>query len=156
MLALFNTEEEIEELLNNSTSSLSSIPKEKTIAETHESIKRSHEVAFQGLEKQAKRMKLASDAKFKPLERGMFVLLPVPDVDKSKADSKNLIGVIMEVTEDGFYKIETQSGIISGLFSRNQIAPATAEFLQKDVPQRTLVQCAQFTARNVHCAHCTE
>lgn len=92
MLALFNTEEEIEELLNNSTSSLSSIPEEETIAETHESIKRSHEVAFQGLEKQAKRMKLASDAKFKPLERGMSVLLPVPDVDKSKADSRNLIG----------------------------------------------------------------
>lgn len=74
----------------NNFSSLSSIP-EVAISKAHESIKRSHEIAFKGLENQAKRMKRASDAKFIPLEMRMSVL-PVPDVDKSKADSRNLIG----------------------------------------------------------------
>lgn len=48
-------------------------------------------------------------------------------------------GVVVEVTKDGFYKIGTQNGVIFELFSRNQIAPAAAEYLhEKDVPQQTI------------------
>ena len=37
-------------------------------------------------------MKLANDIRFQPLQKGANVLVPVSDVDKSKGDSRNLIG----------------------------------------------------------------
>lgn len=48
--------------------------------------------AISALEKQAKRMKKASDAKFKVLERGTTVTIPVPEVDRSKCNLRNIIG----------------------------------------------------------------
>lgn len=41
-------------------------------------------------------MKAASDARFQPLEKGSSVVVPVPDVDRSKGDFRNLIGKFLQ------------------------------------------------------------
>ena len=42
----------------------------------------------------------------------------------------------MDVTDDNFYKVGTKSGVLSQLYSRNQIMPTTTCFLGiNDVPQ---------------------
>jgi len=42
-------------------------------------------------------------------------------VDRPKGDARNVLGVITEKTNDGFYKVGTKRGTINTLFSRNQI-----------------------------------
>ncbi|KAK9704489.1 hypothetical protein QE152_g27856 [Popillia japonica] len=39
-------------------------------------------------------------------------------VDRSKGDLRNLIGIVMDVTPDSFYKIGTKTGALSNLYSR--------------------------------------
>jgi len=47
--------------------------------------------------------------------------IPVPCVDRGKVDANNMLGVILSVTDGGFYKIGTKNGILSSLYARNQI-----------------------------------
>lgn len=56
-------------------------------------LKKNKRLAIEGLELQAKRMKMASDAQYLPLKKGNNVTIPVPDVDRSKSDPRNLIGM---------------------------------------------------------------
>ncbi|KAJ8666231.1 hypothetical protein QAD02_007893 [Eretmocerus hayati] len=95
--------------------------------------------AVEGIEKQAKRMRLESNRRFLPLKVGMCVTVPVPDVDRSKADFRNIIDVVCEVTDDNLYKIGTREGVLAQLYSRNQIAYAENNFLRiEDVPAETI------------------
>lgn len=76
------------------------------------------EKAHFNLVKQAKRMKTASDQSHPPLKVGDNVTIPIPDVDKGKADLRNIIGVILEVTCEQLYRIGTKSGILDKLYCR--------------------------------------
>ena len=77
-------------------------------------------------------MKLTSEKKFLPVSVGSCVIVPVPEVDRSKIDPRNLIGV---VSEQGLYKLGTKSGIISQLYARNQFQPCSEQFICiSDVP----------------------
>ncbi|XP_039315443.1 SCAN domain-containing protein 3-like [Solenopsis invicta] len=92
--------------------------------------------AIDGIQEQAKRMLRMSEKKFPSAEVGTSVTIPLPSVDRNKGDPKNIIGVILEVTEDGLYKIGTKSGILSSLYSRNQFGICNEMFLSStDVPQ---------------------
>ncbi|XP_065223547.1 KRAB-A domain-containing protein 2-like [Planococcus citri] len=95
--------------------------------------------AIQGLEKQAKKMKAGSEAKFGVIERGTTVTVPVPEVDRSKCNPRNIIGVVLEVVDGQFYRIGTKDGTLPQLFSRGQIAPSTKEFLAiENVPPESI------------------
>ncbi|KAK9737025.1 hypothetical protein QE152_g11099 [Popillia japonica] len=96
------------------------------LQKVHLNIQKNQLLAISGLEEQAIRMKMHSDYKFPPIEKGTTVTIPVPDVDRSKGDLRNLIGIVMEVTPDSFYKIGTKTGALSNLYSRSQIAPCSA------------------------------
>ena len=61
-------------------------------SETGKRIAKNQAIAIDGIEKQAKRMKVASDARFQTLEKGSSVLVPVADVDRNKGDFRNLLG----------------------------------------------------------------
>lgn len=51
----------------------------------------------------------------------------------------DILGIVMEVTPDSFYKIGTKTGALSNLYSRSQIAPCTANLLKiSDVPNTTI------------------
>ena len=65
--------------------------------------------ALKGLQQQVKRMKLMSDKKFGEVEVGKTVRIPIPDVDRGKGDLRNILGIILGITEDGYYKIGTKT-----------------------------------------------
>ncbi|XP_071053571.1 protein FAM200C-like [Onthophagus taurus] len=83
------------------------------------------EKAIEGVKKQAEKMKFTSNKKFHPIEVGTSVIVPVPSLDRSKGDARNLIGLVLETTNDGLYKIGTKKGVIDSLYSRNQIQAFT-------------------------------
>ncbi|KAK9727585.1 hypothetical protein QE152_g19084 [Popillia japonica] len=89
------------------------------LQKVHLNIQKNQQLAISGLEEQAIRMKMHSDYKFPLIEKGTTVTIPVPDVDRSKGDLRNLIGIVMEVTPDSFYKIGTKTGALSNLYSRS-------------------------------------
>ncbi|KAK9716863.1 hypothetical protein QE152_g24483 [Popillia japonica] len=64
------------------------------LQKVHLNIQKNQQLAISALEEQAKRMKMHSDYKFPPIEKGTTVTIPVPDVDdvdRSKGDLRNLI-----------------------------------------------------------------
>lgn len=83
-----------------------------------EAIKKQRNEAFHCLEEQAKRMKKTSDQIHPPVEKGTSVRIPVPDVDRGRGDARSILGVVLEVVDDGFYRIGTRNGILKQLFSR--------------------------------------
>ncbi|KAF2885698.1 hypothetical protein ILUMI_20471 [Ignelater luminosus] len=56
---------------------------------------------------------------FPPIPVGSFVVIAVPEVDRDKIDAKNIpvIGIIMDVTDDEYYKVGCKSGITDSLYS---------------------------------------
>ncbi|KAF0703723.1 SCAN domain-containing protein 3-like, partial [Aphis craccivora] len=77
--------------------------------------------AKQNLENQAIKMKTWSDKKLKPAEVGATVRVPVPDLDKGRGDARNILAVVIEVTDDGYYQLGTKEGLLKSLYSRSQI-----------------------------------
>lgn len=93
------------------------------------------EQAIEGLQAQANIMKQLSDKKFPLIEVGKTVTVPVPYVDRAKGDARNVLGAIIEKTDDGFYKVGTKRGIINTLFSRNQIQECKENLINiNDIP----------------------
>lgn len=95
--------------------------------------------ALESLKKQAKKMKLSSEKAFPKLAIGTTVKIPIPSVDRSKVDAKNILGLVLEVTDDGYYKLGTLNGTINCLFSRNQISDCKESFLRaEDIPNKEI------------------
>lgn len=76
------------------------------------------EKAHLNLAKQAQRMKLASDSIHARVEIGDNIIIPIPDVDRAKADLRNIIGVVLQMDEQGLHKIGTKYGILDKLYCR--------------------------------------
>ncbi|XP_022194657.2 KRAB-A domain-containing protein 2-like [Nilaparvata lugens] len=101
------------------------------------------------LEKQAKKMKTLSDQKFPPAANGSTVCVPIPEVDKGKGDLRNVLAVVMEVTEDGFYKLGTKNGILKQLYSRSQFTVCKNNFIRaEDVPELKTGLCSAANAQS--------
>ena len=65
------------------------------------------------------------------------IIIPVPRVDRGPIDCRNIRGIIVDKTVNG-YKIGTTVGVISGLLSRNQIEKIHGhELTILDVPDNT-------------------
>lgn len=79
--------------------------------------------------RQAEKMLETTKKKFKPAQVGLSVRIPVPDVDRSRTDHRNILGVIMSVEDDDFYRLGTLHGIIKQLFARNQFDICKQKFL---------------------------
>ena len=63
-------------------------------------------------------MKIISDASHPPVDVGGNVILPIPDVDRAKADLRNFVGVVLERNDDGLYRIRTKEGVVNKLYCR--------------------------------------
>ena len=50
---------------------------------------------------------------------GDNVSIPIPAVDRGRTDPRNLIGVITDKDDKGFYQIAVKNGVLDGKFSRN-------------------------------------
>lgn len=89
---------------------------EQEIHETN--IRNCRKRAYEGLVKQAKKMKLISDKLHVPGNIGDNVTIPVPDVDKAKTDLRNVMGIILKKNEDDLYTIGTKYGTLNKLYCR--------------------------------------
>ncbi|KAF2892654.1 hypothetical protein ILUMI_13520 [Ignelater luminosus] len=89
-----------------------------------QSMNENREKARSCLENQAKRIKMSGEKCFPPIPVGSFVVIAVPEVDRDKIDAKNIlvIEIIMDVTDDEYYKVGCKSGITDSLYSRNQMS----------------------------------
>jgi hypothetical protein len=74
--------------------------------------------------KKAEKMKEKSAQRCAPAAVGQTVLLPVPEVDRGRADHRNVKAVVLEVV-DGFYCLGTLHGKLVQLFARNQLHHAS-------------------------------
>ncbi|GBM70391.1 hypothetical protein AVEN_226387-1 [Araneus ventricosus] len=74
--------------------------------------------AKENLIKQAKRMKNISAATHPEVDIGGNVVIPIPNVDRGKANLRNLISVVLEKNKDGLYKVGTKDGVLNKLYSR--------------------------------------
>lgn len=109
---LFDSSEDEDEALENSPDANNSP------ISAEESIQAARNVARQNLEIQAKRMKMATEKSQPEAEVGDNVTIPIPDVDKAKGDLRNIIGVVLEKNDTGFYKIATKHGVLNKLYCR--------------------------------------
>lgn len=100
-----------------------------TVCTRQQSIKRHREDAKEGLEAQAKKMKTRSNLKFSTCEVGTVVRVPIPDVDRSRCDFRNVLMLITAVDENGLYTLANEDGLIEEKFSRNQFTPCDANLL---------------------------
>ena len=80
------------------------------------SIEQERKEAHSNLEHQAKKMKLRSNNYRLEASVGKTVRVPVPDVDRAKSDARNILRIILEVNNEGFYRIGTRDGVIDHLF----------------------------------------
>jgi transcriptional regulator len=79
---------------------------EETLAGTQSNISSARKEANENLQKQAKRMKLISDATHPPVDVGGNVIIPIADVDRAKADLRNIVAVVL----DNMKTVCTRSG----------------------------------------------
>ena len=106
------------------------------------------EVARRGQKRQAEKMLEVSAKRFKALEIGQTVRVPVADVDRAKTDFRNILGVIIE-KQDDFYKVGTTQGKFEQLFARNQLEPTSETFMNVDqVPDVVVKSVRSVAAEN--------
>lgn len=81
-------------------------------------IKEARKLAHEGLQKQAMKMLTVSNASLPKVTVGTNVLIKIPEVDRSKTELPNLMGVILEEKEEELFRIGTISGILDKLYCR--------------------------------------
>ncbi|XP_049829053.1 phosphatidylethanolamine-binding protein 1-like [Schistocerca gregaria] len=74
-------------------------------------------------------MKPSSDKSHPPADVGDNVTIPIPDVDKGRGDLQNIIGVILQKTDEGLHKVGTKYGILQKHYCRTDFNVC----IQKDV-----------------------
>jgi hypothetical protein len=91
---------------------------EEMVAGTSLHISSARKEAHENMKKQAKRMKIISDATHPPVDVGGNVILPISYVDRTKSDFRNIVGEVLERNEDGLYRIGTKEGVVNKLYCR--------------------------------------
>jgi hypothetical protein len=90
--------------------------------------------ASESMRRQANRMRNLSERILTEVEVGKNILIPIPMVDSGKGDPRNLLAVVLSREEHG-YKLGTKSGVLCGLYTRNQFELSDNNFLAKDTVQ---------------------
>jgi hypothetical protein len=88
--------------------------------------------------------------KFPEINVGDNVVVPIAEVDRARGDPRNFAAVVLEVTEDGLYKVGNEKGVYAPLLSRNQLEVVKAKLLSpEDVPAGELSVRAMATASSL-------
>ena len=69
---------------------------------------------------QAERMVKRSRLDLGHGQRGDNVAKPIPLVDRGRGDSRNILGVILDRSENDNYTLVTKHGILKGAYTRNE------------------------------------
>lgn len=92
-----------------------------------EHVNKTRKTVHFNLEKQAEKMLAYSNSKF-----GETVKVPVPDLDRGRSDSRNILAIVLEKNENDLYKLGTTHGIINQMYSRNQFSICKEKILYSD------------------------
>ena len=117
-----------------------------TCAQRKNKITEKRKIVKRNLQTQAFKMATLAREKFPQGKVGDTAKVRVPDVDRGRCDSRNILGVIMEadLTKD-LYRIGTKDGILNSRYARNEFSTCT-EFTVNiaDVPSVniSLRECA--------------
>ena len=117
-----------------------------TINVRSQNISKARDTARQSLDKQAKKMLLLSNTKFPQAEVGQSVRIKVPEVDRAKADGRNILAVVIFIEKENLYKLGTKHGILDQFYSRNEFTICKEKFISiNEVPENaiTLRECAR-------------
>ncbi|XP_076042016.1 uncharacterized protein LOC143025919 [Oratosquilla oratoria] len=90
--------------------------------------KRAYEAKLSQAERMVKRSRRIMD-------RGNVennVTIPIPMVDRSRGDPRNIMEMIVDIDENDNYTIAVQSGILSGKYTRNQFDLCMYELYSED------------------------
>ena len=68
-------------------------------------------------------MQQSSTMRFKKAEVGDSVMIPIPIVDRGRAEFPNAKAVVLQVEENGTYKLGKRHGVLKQLYTRNQFTP---------------------------------
>ena len=119
-----------------------------TLNKNQVNIEKKRESSKEALENQAKKMKQLSEKNFPQGKVGDTVKVRVPDVDRARSDSRNIIAIILAVINDN-YQLGTKEGRLAQLYTRNQFVICKEKFISKeDVPdiEISLRTCARNTS----------
>ncbi|KAF2897907.1 hypothetical protein ILUMI_08268 [Ignelater luminosus] len=105
-------------LTEDSDDNVEEVSNQDEVCSSENEIQKARKTAAENLVKQAKKMKATSDKSHPPANIGDNVTIPIPDVDKGKGDLRNIIGVILQTNDEGFYKVGTKHGVLEKLYCR--------------------------------------
>lgn len=132
-----------DDVVEDSSSAVESI--EKNI----EHVNKKRKIVRFNLEKQAEKMLAYSNSKFEAAQIGATFKVPVPDLDRGRNDSRTILAIVMERTEQDLYRLGTTHGISNQMYSRNQFSICKEKFLTADsIPSNelSLRECARMSS----------
>ena len=89
--------------------------------------------AVNSMKRQSKKMLSLSAKRFKPLNIGDNVMIPVPELDRGKVDAKNIEGVVMTTDQEkNLYSVGTSHGINKQKYTSSQLIPCKSSYLSKE------------------------
>ena len=91
-----------------------------------------------------------SDKHFGDVCVGRTVRVPISDFDRGKGDARNILALVLEKTNDGFYRLGSRNGIINKLYARSQFTVCEENILSsEDIPQNECSVRSIATAQSV-------
>ena len=83
------------------------------------------------MEIQADKMKERSAARFDCVLVDTNVIVPIPDVDKSRLDPLNITAIVLEIRDQIQYELACKHGVLQGWFARNMFQPTAQNILTR-------------------------
>ncbi|XP_023223965.1 uncharacterized protein LOC111625151 [Centruroides sculpturatus] len=99
------------------------------------------------LEKRAEKMKATSVDKYLNVKIGQNVRLKVPEIDKTKTDSKSVIAVVIDIKDNEFYQLGTKIGELKQLYTQNQFTSCPEDFIKIEVVKDKEVSLREVVAK---------
>ena len=74
--------------------------------------------------------------------------VPIPTVDKGRGDPRNILGVIVGVTDKDQYRIAVKYGVLKGHYSRNQFDLCPQKLLtMNDINTESMISLREAVVR---------
>ena len=81
---------------------------------------------------QAERMVKRSRIDLKPAELFDNVAIPIPTVDRGRGDPRNILGVILDKSDNDLYTVAVKAGVLKPKYTRNEFSLCPQKLLTKD------------------------
>jgi len=79
-----------------------------------------------------------SNSKLPAVYTGTNIVVRVPDLDRGRLASRNVLTVIVDVNSSGLYLLGTKEGLLERLYARNEFTTADNFIEAHDVPSSSL------------------